>query len=399
MRRIDVLEILVRLLKRKRLIFRATGITFLLCLILFFVIIPRWYKSTTTILPPKQKNTLGLLGALSRSSTPLKTLGLGSGSDDLSQFQAIVLSRSAMDEVSAKFDLQSVYGERNLEETVKELRSNVSVGLGKEDISLEISVYDQDRQRAADIANYFVETLNKIYIDISLAEAKANREFLEIRYNQNLRDLAQAENQMTEFQKKYGVYSVPEQAKAAIEAAATLKAHVTLKEVESDVLKKSVGTENMQYQYIQGELHELKKQLGKMKYGGESTKDEFQIFAPFEKAPEVGMEYFRKYRNVEIQGKILELIVPLYEQARIEEQRNTPSVLVLDRAIPAERPTKPKRLILTFVMMIIAFVGASWYVLLDHRWRQLALVGSSDFSSNLNSLKEELKPSKLFREL
>jgi len=49
-------------------------------------------------------------------------------------------------------------------------------------------------QRAADIANYFVEMLNKIYLELSISEAMNNRIFLEDRYNKNLEDLKNAED-------------------------------------------------------------------------------------------------------------------------------------------------------------------------------------------------------------
>jgi len=78
------------------------------------------------------------------------------------------------------------------------------------------------------------------------------------------------------------------------------------------------------------------------------------VFTPFEKTPEIGMEYLRRFRNVEIQGRLLELLMPLYEQAKIEEQRNTPSLVVLDVAVPAEKASKPKR----FILLVLATLGA-----------------------------------------
>jgi len=44
----------------------------------------------------------------------------------------------------------------------------------------------------------------------------------------------------------------------------------------------------------------------------------------------------------------------LYEQAKVEERRQTPSVIVLDKAAPAERKAKPK----VTLYALIALVGS-----------------------------------------
>ena len=205
-----------------------------------------------------------------------------------------------MESVVQKFELVKVYKTRNVLEALKELDGNVDVSLGKEDVSLEINVYDTDPQRAADMANYFVEMLNTIYSELSYTEAKSNREFLEERYQQNLRDMKIAEDSLKLFQQKYGIYSLPEA--------------------------------------MSGKL--------------------LSSFLPFKQVPEVTMRYFELYRNLEIQNKILEFVLPFYEQVRLEEQRDTPSVIVLDTAIPADKPSKPRRLTIGAIVVVGSFLLA-----------------------------------------
>ena len=64
------------------------------------------------------------------------------------------------------------------------------------------------------------------------------------------------------------------------------------------------------------------------------------------------MNFLRLKREVEIQNKILTIILPLYEQAKIEENRNTPSILVLDPPFIPDYKTKPKRLYVVLGMTI-----------------------------------------------
>ncbi len=37
----------------------------------------------------------------------------------------------------------------------------------------------------------------------------------------------------------------------------------------------------------------------------------------------------------------------MYEQAKVEEQKDVPVILVLDKAVPPKRKAKPKRLIIS----------------------------------------------------
>ncbi len=91
-----------------------------------------------------------------------------------------------------------------------------------------------------------------------------------------------------------------------------------------------------------------------MARSGASVGNSMKIFVPFSKVPDLGMEYLRRFRDVEIQYKILQFITPLYEQAKVEERRQTPSVIVLDKAAVPERKARPK----VSLWVLIAFVAS-----------------------------------------
>jgi len=243
LRKINVLDYLVVLARHRRMIVRTVAATIALMIILFWFIIPRWYKSTSTVLPPKQNASLGLLSAVSRTASSIRNFGLAPMSDDLANFQAVLDSRRCLSAVVDSFRLTEVYGSPNEEEAVKTLQSNVSVSLGKEDVSLEISAFDTDKDRAAAIANYLVSTLDRIYREMSVYEARQNRLFLEQRYGQNLVDLRSAEDSLRVFQENHGVYDVTEQVKAAVDAAATLRSQIMMREIQLAMLERSATGE------------------------------------------------------------------------------------------------------------------------------------------------------------
>jgi uncharacterized protein involved in exopolysaccharide biosynthesis len=397
LKQVNVVDYIAVLARQKKLIVRLVGISLLTAIVLLYLVIPRWYKSTAVVMPPKQKNTLGLLSSITRATSSFRTLGLGPVSEDLSQLQTIVASRRVRETVVKKFDLIKVYDVDTMEKALRELEGNVSVALGKEDVSLEIAVLDTDPVRAAEMANFFVETLDKVYLELSVSEARRNREFLERRYLGNMKDLKDAEEAFKAFQQKYGVYSVPDQVKAAVEAAATLESRVAMKEVQLGLLSQSTTQDNPMRQSVVLELGQLRRQLAIMKHGSGKGEGSSLVFAPFDKAPEIGLLYLRNLRDIELQGKLLEFLLPLYEQAKIEEQRDTPSVIVLDAGVPAVKPSKPKR------MIILALVGAGMFIisyliaLFREFLKRQKLHRSTEEEAQLAMIRKELSWRNLFR--
>jgi tyrosine-protein kinase Etk/Wzc len=373
LRTVNLLDYLIVITKHRKFVIRFVAISTLVAAVVLFLFMSKMYKATAVIMPPKQANSLGLLSSVLRSgaSSSLRSLGLGGPvSDDLLQYQAILKSRRCMDAVIDRFDLMHVYKSSTKYDAVKELEEYLSIALGKEEVSLEITMYDTDSLRVAEIANYFVELLDKIHIEMATAEARSNRQFLERRYLQNLRDLKDAEDSLKTFQKRTGIYSIPEQLKAGIEAAADIQSQIALREIQLSILSNATTPSNEIRERLELEVHALRQKMSSLQAGDDNRKGQFQIFPPFDNAPDLGVQYFRFYRQVELQGKILELILPLYEQAKIEEQRDTPSMLILDKATPPEKASKPRRLLITAIIFVASLIiGMMLTFLVDYLQR------------------------------
>ena len=78
------------------------------------------------------------------------------------------------------------------------------------------------------------------------------------------------------------------------------------------------------------------------------------IFLPFKDIPEVGMHYLRHFRNVEVQNSIFKLLTEQLEFAKLKESKDTPSVQIIDVAVPPVRKSSPKRMI---IVVIATFTG------------------------------------------
>ncbi|MCS7230428.1 MAG: Wzz/FepE/Etk N-terminal domain-containing protein [Candidatus Kryptonium sp.] len=349
-------------------------IIFTLIAVIVAFVLPVQYKATATVIPPRKGDIFGGLGTLGQSIREFAPFlrGMSGSQFPLFTYLAILNSRTAMEKVVSKFDLIKVYGidDSSMEKAVKELRKNTDFEIDENGV-LVINVYDRDRKRAADMANYFVEVLNEINIKLNTEEARNNRIIIERRYLQNLADLKLAEDTLKKFQQKYGIYYLPEQAKAAVEAAAELEAQIIAEEVKLGILQRQLGDDSPEVKTAKIQIEEMRKRLNQMKEGNERVRSEMSLFVPFKDMPELGLQYLRLYRDYEIQNKLLEFIVPLYEQAKIEEQKNIPVVQVLDYAVPPEKKARPFRTLIilsVFASSLVLFVIVAFLLhLMDYK--------------------------------
>ena len=357
------------------------------------LLMPKWYKSTASVFLAEKTDILGALegvSSLAKAFSPAKALTSLTGNPETDRYLAILKSGTVLNAVIQKFDLVKVYDITSYpgEKTAKELLNNTEFKVEDEG-NLTVTVYDKDPQRAADMANFFIEVLNNTNTELQVQNARSNRQFIEERYNKNLKDLAGAEDSLKAFQKKYGVIAMPEQTEASIKAAAEITAQLALKEVQAGVLRRTQSPEHPSVVAAMIEIDEIHRKLSQMNSGAGLAAGEMKVFVPFSKVPDLGGEYIRKYREVEIQYKILQFITPLYEQAKVEERRQTPSVLVLDTAAPAERKSKPKVSLYALMALVISLVVSFFVVFTLELIERLKRSNPQRFASIVSTLRSD----------
>jgi uncharacterized protein involved in exopolysaccharide biosynthesis len=250
-----------------------------------------------------------------------------------------------MEDVIERFQLREVYDIHDdpIEDVLKALEENVDFQI-EEDDYISITVYDKDPQRAADMANYFVELLNRISIRLGTQEARNNRDFIGGRVKEVQEALHAAEDSLQGFQERAGMLIPPTTEGSGLAPIAELYGLKARKEIELGIASREGTADNLLTRQLKMQLAEIDKKLKTI--------------------PEVGVTSMRWYREIAIQQTILEFLVPMYEQAKVEEQKEIPVILVLDSAVPAEEKASPKRLIIvalsTFTGLLFAvFVVAT----------------------------------------
>jgi uncharacterized protein involved in exopolysaccharide biosynthesis len=333
------------------------------------LLLPNKYKSTATIMiPPDTQSAFGgltnlLSGKGTISSIGAKMFGVTETSEDV--LLGILNSRTALTDVINKFNLIDYYeiSENNIDKTIKAFRKDLSADPNEYGM-IEISVINKNPQVAADISNYLVALIDSMNIVLNIERAKNNRIFIEQRYLKNLQDLRNAEDSLYYFQKKYGIVSVPEQLEGTFRAAAEIETELIRKEIEAYFLKQQYGEGSPQYKIAQQEVLLLQKKVQELKNSSD-LKTKSNILFAFKDMPNIAINYLRIFREVEIQQAILDFVMPMYEQAKVEEQKSIPTVMLIDTAVPPQLKDSPKRsiiavgifLLVSFFLIPFVFIG------------------------------------------
>ena len=368
-------DLLIVLVKYRRTIF-INVVIITIASVIISLLIPNKYTATSSFISPKKKG--GVFGDIAGFSSTIKdlskTLGgrLGTVTDEAYNYLVILQSRTASEKVIKKFNLREVYEidkDKPYEDVIKELESNVDFNIEDEG-NIVISVTDEVPKRSSEMANYYVQIVNEMSVELGVTESRNNRQFIEKRFIQAQTDIANIEDSLENFSRKYNVMALEEQMKAAIEVAAKVKAELEIAKLEQTILLRNYGEDSPIVKDASLKVSELNNQLANLKFGEDKNlKSSLNLFVPFEKVPETGVMYVRLMRDYEIQNKLLEFIYPIYEQARIEEQKDMPVVLVVDEAISPQKKSSPKRTLIVIGAFLISFFFSLGYVLIKETYR------------------------------
>jgi uncharacterized protein involved in exopolysaccharide biosynthesis len=327
---------------------------------------PNWYTSSTSILPPeKDGGTFGFASGLLASGlgsllggTGMTLPGMATPSD---LYASIARSRAVCKTIVQEYNLIEEYSSRNELEAIDELLVRTSVIVQPEGI-IVIEYTDTDAERAAAIANSFVEELNRVNNENLVSKARAVREFVELRLEETETDLAKAEEAYKNFQKVHFAVALDEQVKAVIDAIAQLRGQLMIAEIEFGIMKKSLSPDNLRYQEQEYKIREIREQLSKVE-GGRVGADSSILNLPMGEAPDLALELARLTRNLKIQEAIFELLKQQFEQSRIQELRDTPTIQVLDKAEVPMMKSRPKRVTIAAMGGFMSFCMTLLFVL------------------------------------
>ncbi|HTZ75386.1 MAG TPA: Wzz/FepE/Etk N-terminal domain-containing protein, partial [Candidatus Aquilonibacter sp.] len=341
---------------RRRLLWRAAAIGLVISTAVAFLL-PQRFDSTTRLMPPDPNDSgMMMMAALAGRTAGSNFAGLAGDLLGLRStgvlFIGILRSRTVEDDLINRFDLRKEYSHKRWEATRTELAALTKIEEDRKTGIISITVTDKSPQRAAAMAQEYVDQLNRVITELNTSSAHRERVFLEERLGQVKQDLESAEKDFSVFASKNGAIDIKEQGRAMIDAAAALEGELIAAQTELESLRQVYTDSNVRVRATQARVDELKRQLKKIG-GTESAKGTTQaaesaggaaagasgagntkgdgeaadaagagkddLYPSIRQLPILGVNYADLYRRTKVQEAVFETLTQQYELAKVQE--------------------------------------------------------------------------------
>lgn len=370
-REASLLDVVAQLIEQKRFIARFVLGSLVFGVIVAFLL-PVRYEASIVMLPPQQNSSMGsaLLGQLTNGGSLGALASLAGGSlpikNPADMYVSLVTSRTIEDALVQRFQLMAEYREKRISDARKVLESRTTATAGSKDGLIRITVEDRDPQRAAELANGYIEEFRKLSASLAITEAARRRQFFEQQLQQAKDDLSTAEEAMQATQRSTGVLQIDSQARSLIESAAILRGQVVAKQVQIQSMRSFAAEENPQLVLAKQELAALQAQLDRL--AGSQQDGGSDINLSKGRVTGAGLEYVRRLRDLKYHETVFELLAKQFEIAKLDEAREGSIVQVVDAAVPPDKRSSPHRLLIVISLSILGLVLAGFWVVLRQRW-------------------------------
>ena len=357
------------------------------------LLLPKWYASKAVVL----SSGAGKFNFLSSiSPIPVANFGLSTINEDINNFIAILQSRTVKEYMVNKFNLVERYNQRDIEYAMEAFEEKMELEVTEEG-TLEISIIDKDPIVAKQMVSEALIMLDQINQNIGMEAGRYNREFLEKRLSQNENNLEKAELDLKIFQEKTGIIDLVAQLSSTMQMSAQaynsiFDAYTELyaKKIETEtqlaVAKTTLSINNPTLMQLEKLLNEQTFQLeqlmieldAKLQYLLSSITPtqvdnipNIEFSVSFNSLPSLGLENARLIREVKMQSTIQEILIPQYEQAKLEETKNIPTLQLIDKPKVAINKAKPKRALIVIGSTLMSILVSFTFVYAGHHTRDL----------------------------
>ena len=363
---IDILDIVLVLVQKWKKVITIMGVFTLLGLAVA-LLWPKKFKTDLTYIINSGNSINFSSGGLLSGLANLSVSG-----DNVSSDQTLVLLRSNQikDKMIEEFNLFEVYSSDVLENVREKLDNNIMIeemregGIGfNAIIAVSFSVIDESPERSFEMTKYLYSLLDSVALSINKKNIESSYLMLQNRLDQNMLEMEQAEDSLIAFQEANGILQVEEQARAMVENIAEIKSAMVEKEIEMALFKQTLGVESSRYKTAQVAYEELTSLYDGYLNKESSLESQGDIFKSVSEMPPLFVEYYRLFREVEIQQEIYKVLYPQYEQQKLNFNEINSGLSLIDEPTLPTYKFYPKR-----AFIVIAFFLLGFIVLLLRLW-------------------------------
>lgn len=362
---VPLIELLTILLREKWSIGKATGLAAIAGIIIS-LLLPTRFTAVSRIMTPQQTPSTASLLMSQLTNSGVGALAAASGGIGLKSpndlYIGLLESRPIADAIIVRFNLMRVYRGPEMTTARKRLARNTSITSEKSGLLL-VAVTDQDKKRAADMANEYTDQLRALTKVLAITEASQRRTFYEEQLAHAKNYVLNARIAFEQVQRQKGLVQPDAQAKALIGGIAELRAQIASREVELDMLKSYSTERNPDVEMMKSEIASLRQQLSQLEQkNGKTSSNEIGLG----ELAGSGLDYLRAEHELQYRQTLFDLLLKQYDAARLDESKNAAVIQVVEPAIPPDLKSSPHRAAIVMIFAVLGFACAcGWIVVAE----------------------------------
>jgi len=229
---------------------------------------------------------------------------------------------------------------------------------------------------AADLANTYIVELDKYNRTNMVTSAQRLRKYIEERLQAANAELELAQQELRKFQEQNRAISISKQAEATLKVLSELEARRVALEVQKAAKEKFYRGQHLEIEQLNAQMEAIQKNINRLTYSEEPRvpvereKGKVEFYIPLTCIPALNFDESRLLLKVKAKTGVVTMLTTQLEQAKLDEARDMPTINVLDRAHPPERPIKPRlKLNILLGAVVALFLGIFLIFFLEYTHR------------------------------
>ena len=369
-----VLDLVLVLVRRRRLIVATTGIAAVVLLaynILAMVIdpesrwnlLPTWFTASVTVSIADDGPDYGAGAATLLSRIP-DTGGLADfasllapgTSTDASRAQELLIGREILDALARQQGfVTDASGNDDIVLARERLGENLDTEYLFESDLLVISYDHYYPDQAAAGLEFAVERLREKMHALTIERVRRRKIFLDERLAEVRQDRTEAQDALTDFQQEFGVINLAAQSESAIESVTALKTELYRKEVELHSQIELLGENTAAVVRLRSAVDQLRTLIREIEHGFVEFQDSS---IPLQELPALGVRYLDLATELSVHDTIYAFLRSQYESTRIEENAKESAFQIVEGVEVPLRKSRPSRALICIIGTLAAFMAS-----------------------------------------
>ena len=369
-----VLDLVLVLVRRRRLIVATTGIAAVVLLVYNILamaidpespwnLLPTWFTASVTVSIADDGPDYGAGAATLLSRIP-DTGGLADfasllapgTSTDASRAQELLIGREILDALARQQGfVTDASGNDDIALARARLGENLDTEYLFESDLLVISYDHYYPDQAAAGLEFAVQRLREKMHALTIERVRRRKIFLDERLAEVRQDRTEAQDALTEFQQEFGVINLAAQSESAIESVTALKTELYRKEVELHSQIELLGENTAAVVRLRSAVDQLRTLIREIEHGFVEFPDSA---IPLQELPALGVRYLDLATELSVHDTIYAFLRSQYESTRIEENAKESAFQIVEEVEVPLRKSRPSRALICIIGTLAAFMAS-----------------------------------------